>query len=189
MKIILRKVKIYGFDPKICRNFDNGGKIIKQYSIPLYVSEEDKKLIDTYLFDKVSKTQDGDFIFYGKSKQPIPVFDQEKKRIEAPINKVFIADVSILIDEFTPKNEYGEELEPVRYSRCLGIHYISDIENEKPKIQSKEPETFDEIFGGEGEHQHVTAKVEPTQPMYYTPPTYNTTLPVPSEVTNDDLPF
>jgi hypothetical protein len=146
MKLLLEKVRIYGFDPKIFKTFDDGKK---QYNVALYISEEQKKIIDSYLFNKVSETKDGEFLFYGRSKQPIPVFDPEKKKIEKPINEVFIADVSILIDEFAPKPKYeGEEVTPMRYSKCLGIKYISPLANEAPRVIIQEKfETFDEIFG------------------------------------------
>ena len=148
MKLILKDVKIYGYDPAICRTFFNEGKETKQYSVALYISTAQKAQIDTYLFDKVSVNADGDLIFYGKSKQPIPVFDAEKKRIEKPVNEVFLAEVSILIDEFTSKDG-----ETIRYSKCLGIKYISKVENEEAKVfvAKKEYNDYDSIFDDEEE--------------------------------------
>jgi len=96
MKLILKNVKIYGFNPGVYKTFQNDNGETRQYSIALYISEEDKAQIDSYLFNKVSVNQEGDRIFYGKSKVQIPVFDNEKKRIIEPLNKVFFADVSIL---------------------------------------------------------------------------------------------
>jgi hypothetical protein len=190
MKVILRKVKIYGFDPNIFRVFDNAGKETKRYSVALHISDEDRDLIDNYLFDKVSDNQDGEHVFYGKAKHPIPIFDAEKNRITIPINKVFIADVSILIDEFKP----DDEDEPIRYSKCLGIHYISDIENEKPKIQQRNYESFDDIFADESEGAEpdtfsaITKKeaepiIQETEQGLTPPGTFE-----PTEFT-DDLPF
>jgi len=144
MKLILKNVKIYGFDPSNFRTFDNNGIESKQYSVPLYITDEDRLLIDSYIYGKVDNNSEGEHIFYGKNKQPIPVFDLEKNKITEPLNKVFMAEVSILVDEFTDKDG-----NVVRYSRCLGIKYISDVENEQPKITTKSPTTFDEIFGGE----------------------------------------
>lgn len=148
MKLILEKVKIYGFDPAIFRTFNNDGKETKQYSVGLYISQEQRELIDSYIYGKCETTKDGEILFYGKSKQPIPVFDPEKVRIEKPINEVFLADVSILIDEFTDSKTDMQ----VRYSKCLGIKYVCPIANEAPRIFTQEKfETFDEIFGGENE--------------------------------------
>lgn len=149
MKLILKNVKIYGFDPKIFREFENGNK---QYSVGLIISDEDKFKIDSYIFGKTNVNQDGENVFYGKSKTPIPVFDVEKKRIEKPINEVFLADVSILIDEFTPE---GKD-EPVRYSKCLGIHYIKSLEEGKVRLPQKTYNTFDDIFNEE-ENENVSA--------------------------------
>ena len=149
MKLILKDVKIYGYDKSICRTFNNDGKETKQYSVACYITEEDKAKIDTYLYDKVSTNNDGEHIFYGKSKQPIPIFTAEKEPILEPVNEVFIAEVSILIDEFEDK----AKCETVRYSKCLGIKYISKVENEEPKIfvPIKEYNTFDDIFADEEE--------------------------------------
>lgn len=163
MKLILKDVKIYGFDSASCRTFVNDGKESKQYSVALYISAEQKAQIDTYLFDKVSVNADGDFIFYGKSKQPIPIFDSEKNRIEKPVNEVFLAEVSILIDEFTPKPKFeGEIVEPIRYSKCLGIKYISKVENEEAKIFAARNEynTYDDIFS-DGEELTLPATTAP----------------------------
>lgn len=149
MKLILKDVKIYGYDSAICRTFINNGIESKQYSVACYITEEDKNKIDTYLYNKVTQNQDGDFIFYGKSKQPIPIFDSEKQRIENPVNEVFIAEVSILIDEFEDKATN----ETIRYSKCLGIKYIKKVENEEPKIfvPKKEYNDYDDIFADEEE--------------------------------------
>lgn len=142
MKLILKNVKIYGYDQNIFRTFENDGK--KQYSVALYISDEDKAVIDSYLYNKVSVNQEGENVFYGKSKQIIPIFDTEKKRITEPVNEVFIADVSILIDEFT-----GHEGETIRYSKCIGIKYLRKVENEQPKLPAKTYTDFDDIFGEE----------------------------------------
>jgi len=142
MKIILRGVKIYGYDPNSFKEFNNEGKTTNQYSAPLYISQADRDLIDSYIYGKCETTKDGENLFYGKNKNPISVFDTEKVKIETPINEVFIADVSILIDEF--KNKDGGT---IRYSKCLGIHYLSKVENEEPKIIVQEKyETYDAIF-------------------------------------------
>ena len=144
MKILLEKVKIYGYDPNIFKTFTNNGVETKQYSVGLYISEEQKFLIDSYIYGKCETTKDGEILFYGKNKQPIPVFDQNKQKIEKPVNEVFLADVSILIDEFTDKN--GEQ---IRYSKCLGIKYISPVAGESTRVVSQTKyETYDEIFGG-----------------------------------------
>jgi hypothetical protein len=143
MKIVLEKVKIYGFDPESFKTFTNNGKESKQYSVALYISQEQRNLIDSYIYGKCELTKDNEIVFSGKSKQPIPLFDPEKKKIEKAINKVFIADVSILIDEFTNKDG-----ETIRYSKCLGIKFISLVENEEPRIIAKNSyETYDQIFG------------------------------------------
>lgn len=160
MKIILKNAKIYGFDPSIYRTFDDGGK---QYSVALYISGEDKAVIDQFLFNKVADNQDGEHIFYGKNKKQIPVFDKDRNRIEKPINEVFIADVSILIDEFTPKKKETdtEEPEAIRYSKCLGIKYISKVENEDVKIfKQNNYENFDEIFGEEEKEEVFSAVIK-----------------------------
>lgn len=142
MKILLEKVKIYGFDPNVFKTFTNNGFETKQYSVGLYISEEQKFLIDSYIYGKCETTKDGEILFYGKNKQPIPVFDQNKQKIEKPVNEVFLADVSILIDEFTDKQ--GSQ---VRYSKCLGIRYVSPVANEAPRVIVQEKyETYDDIF-------------------------------------------
>lgn len=179
-KIILRGVKIFGFDPEVFRTYENGAKVTKQYSVALYVTPEDKELIDSFLFNKVSQNEDGDNIFYGKSKQPIPVFDSAKNRIMKPLNEVFIADVSILIDEFTD----AVKAETVRYSKCLGIKYVRKVENEQPKIPAKVYTDFDDIFSDETE-LFIPATPEPApvatqveQPVMFT-----------AEVREDGMPF
>jgi len=144
MKLILKNVKIYGYDQNIYRTFENDGKETKQYSVALYITDEDKAVIDSYLYNKVSVNQEGENVFYGKSKQIIPIFDTEKKRITEPVNEVFIADVSILIDEFT-----GHDGESIRYSKCIGIKYLRKVENEQPKLPAKTYTDFDDIFGEE----------------------------------------
>lgn len=184
MKLILKDVKIYGYDKSICRTFVNEGKETKQYSVALYISEEQKAQIDTWIFDKVLTNQDGDFIFYGKSKQPIPIFDTEAKHIVEPVNEVFLADVSILIDEFTDKAT-GET---IRYSKCLGIKYISKVENEEAKVfvAKKEYNTFDDIFSDEEE---INLPATPTAASDKVNPLELDPLNVAATDGTDDLPF
>lgn len=146
MKLILKNVKIYGFDSTIFRTFNNDGKETKQYSVALYISKEDKSEIDKYLYNKVNQNEEGEFIFYGKSKQPIPIFNTEKNKITQPLNEVFIADVSIIINEF--ENDKGEK---IRYSKCLGIKYLHKIENEQPKLPTRTYDNYDDIFSDEEE--------------------------------------
>lgn len=135
MKILLEKVKIYGYDPNIKDQFD-------KYSVGLYISQEQRNEIDQYIYGKCATTKDGEILFYGKNKQPIPVFDQNKQKIEKPVNEVFLADVSILIDEFTDKQ--GSQ---VRYSKCLGIRYVSPVANEAVRVIVHEKyETYEDIF-------------------------------------------
>ena len=186
MKLILKDVKIYGYDKSICRTFPNDGKETKQYSVACYITEEDKEKIDTYLYNKVSTNQEGDHIFYGKSKQPIPIFTAEKQPILEPVNEVFIAEVSILIDEFEDKAKN----EMVRYSKCLGIKYISKVENEEPKIfvPIKEYNTFDDIFADEEELTIPATQVQQSATVAPAP-----LEPDPMNVNDsnagDDLPF
>lgn len=156
LKITLKDVKIYGLDPTIYKTFENDGKPTKQYLVPLYISESDKNVIDSYLYGKVSKNADGEFLFYGKSKIEIPVFNLQKERIKEPINEVFIADVALLIDEFV--NNVGEN---VRYSKCLAIKYKSKVENEKPKIQEKPLENYEDFFGDETEIKLPESDIKP----------------------------
>jgi hypothetical protein len=189
MKLILKNCKIYGYDPNNFRVFDNDGKETKQYSVPLYVSDEDRDLLDSYIYGKVDNNADGEHIFYGKNKMPIPIFDPEKNKITDQINKVFIADVSILVDEFEDKKT-GQN---VRYSRCLGIKITSYIETEQPKITTSQPTTFDEIFGGETESAKpvdfsaMKTKEEIGQPSAVTPSSPETFQPTQPPI--DDLPF
>ena len=163
MKLILKDVKIYGYDKSICRTFNNDGKETKQYSVACYITDEDKAKIDTYLYNKVSTNQDGEHIFYGKSKQPIPIFTAEKQPISEPVNEVFIAEVSILIDEFEDKAT-GDT---VRYSKCLGIKYIKKIENEEPKIfvPQRQYTKFDDIFADEEELTIPATQVQQAAPL------------------------
>ena len=186
MKLILKDVKIYGYDKEICRTFTNDGKETKQYSVACYITEEDKAKIDTYLYNKVTQNQDGDFIFYGKSKQPIPIFTAEKQPILQPVNEVFVAEVSILIDEFKD-NKTGEI---VRYSKCLGIRYIKKVENEEPKIfvPKKEYNDFDDIFADE-EELTIPAHIAPVDTSNGTAPLEPDPLNVNNGNPVDDLPF
>lgn len=162
MKLILKNVKIYGFDPESYRTFDNDGKSVKQYQVPLYISEDDKNLIDGYIFGKTSKNDKDEFVFYGKAKTPIPFFDADGKKKAEVVNEVFIADVSILIDEFADQKT-GE---PVRYSKCLGIRYISKVENEAPKMPQKTYDTYADIFGGEDSIEASSASKPTPQPAF-----------------------
>jgi len=146
MKVILRDCKIYGYDSSLFKTFINNGQETKQYSVALYISENDKAIIDSFLYNKVSVNAEGENIFYGKSKQPIPIFDAEKVKIDKPVNEVFLADVSILIDEFV-----GKDGDNIRYSKCLGIKYIKKVENEEPKLPAKTYTDFDDIFADETE--------------------------------------
>jgi len=162
MKLILKNVKIYGFDPESHRTFDNDGKTTKQYNVPLYISEDDKNLIDGYIFDKTSKNDKDEFVFYGKSKTPIPFFDADGKKKNEVINEVFLADVSILIDEFVdPKTD-----ENIRYSKCLGIRYVSKVENEAPKIPQKTYDTYSDIFGGEDSIEATSVNKPTPTPVF-----------------------
>jgi len=146
MKVILKDCKIYGYDSSLFKTFQNNGQETKQYSVALYITDADKAVIDSYLYGKVTPNADGENVFYGKSKQPIPIFDAEKVKIEKPVNEVFIADVSILIDEFV-----GKDGENVRYSKCLGIKYIKKVENEQPKLPAKTYTDYEDIFADETE--------------------------------------
>jgi len=192
MKIILRDVKIYGYDPNNFKEFENEGKITRQYSAPLYISQADRDLIDLYIYGKCETTRDGEILFYGKNKQPIPVFDAERIKIKTPINEVFLADVSILIDEYVKKDG-----ETNRYSKCLGIHYLSKVENEEPKIIVKEEfKTYDDIFAEDIESKpeefgiikkpEDIGKQPENQPL---PQTVNSIDGQPFDPTIDDLPF
>jgi len=192
MKLILRNVKIYGFDPTSYRNSEYDGKTSKQYNVPLYISENDKNLIDSYIFGKTSKNEKDEFVFYGTSKTPIPFFDETGKKTSKIINEVFLADVSILIDEFQKKNKSGElEFEEdgspriVRYSKCLGIRYISKIENEAPKIPPKSYDTYEDIFGGEDVIQSDSVK----KPIFKEVKNNLIEDVEPEESKPDDLPF
>lgn len=173
MKLILKNVKIYGFDPESYRTFDNDGKTVKQYQVPLYISEADKNLIDGYIFGKTSKNDKDEFVFYGKAKTPIPFFDADGKKKNEVVNEVFIADVSILIDEFQERNEdnslkFNEDGTPslVRYSKCLGIRYISKVENEAPKMPQKTYDTYADIFGGEDSIEATSSNKPTPQPVF-----------------------
>jgi hypothetical protein len=188
MKVILKNVKIFGFDSNIFRNNSFAGKESKDYSVALYVTDDDKAVIDSYLYGKVSVNAEGENIFYGKSKQPIPVFDQEKNRVPSPINEVFLADVSILIDEFQPADG-----DAIRYSKCLGIKYLKKVENEQPKLPVKTFDTFDDIFADE-----ETLVIEQPNPYLNgggvpqpqtQPIVNNDPLNVPIGDGGDDLPF
>ena len=179
MKVILKECKIYGYDAEIFKSFHNNGQETKQYSVALYITEADKVVIDSYLYQKVSVNADGESIFYGKSKQPIPIFDSEKVRITKPVNEVFLADVSILIDEFV-----GKDGENIRYSKCLGIKYLKKVENEQPKIPAKTYTDFDDIFADETELIIAKSEQAPLKAIVNNDP-----LNVESGNTGEDLPF
>lgn len=192
LKLTLKGAKIYGFDPNIK---DKYGKFGTQVSI----SEADKIQIENYLFGKVKENQDGEHLFDAKSRSEIFVFNKEKQPIKEPINEVFFADISILIDEFQSKDENNElEFESdgspkmVRYSKCLAIKYLSKVENEKPKIQAKPLENYEDFFD-DGE----VIDVEPAPAPAPTPqptPQQQGLQPLPKadsieEPNPDDLPF
>ena len=178
MKLILKDVKIYGYDKNIK---DAYGK----FGTALYITDEDKSKIDQYLYNKVSTNQDGDFIFYGKSKQPIPIFTADKQPILEPVNEVFIAEVSILIDEFE-----GKDGENIRYSKALGIKYIKKVENEEVKVfvPKKEYNEFDDIFADE-EELTIPAPVAPVVTSNGTAPLEPDTMNVNDGNSENDLPF
>jgi hypothetical protein len=188
MKLILKKVKIYGFDPESFKTFTNNGNETKQYSVALYISQEQRNLIDSYIYGKCELTKDNEVVFYGKSKQPIPLFDPEKKKIEKAIYKVFIADVSILIDEFT--NNDGET---IRYSKCLGIKFISLVENEQARISyRKKYDIYDEIFGDDNSNSIEKNEIKITETeqndLMSEPPVFDSTFETETDEIND-LPF
>lgn len=183
MKLILKNVKIYGFDPEAHRTFDNDGKITKQYNVPLYISEEDKNLIDRYIFGKTSKNDKGEFVFYGKSKTPIPFFNADGKKIKETINEVFLADVSILIDEFKDEHE-----ENIRYSKCLGIKYVSKVKNEAPKMPPKTYDTYDDIFNGDDAIES-TSENKPSLPPIIPDLPWDANGNIADQASTDDLPF
>lgn len=195
MKLLLEKVKIYGFDPTTYKSFtntdENTGAVTesKQYNVPLYISGEQRALIDSYIYGKCETTKDGEILFYGKSKQPIPVFDQERNKIEKPITDVFLADVSLLIDEFNDKKTGN----PVRYSKCLGIKYLSKVENEQARIFVQEKyETFDEIFGNAENKPEIfgaVTKFETKIPVDCSQPTAAPGFSPAFEPPTNDLPF
>jgi hypothetical protein len=182
MKVILKECKIYGYDNTIFKTFQNNGQETKQYSVALYISDADKAVIDSYLYGKVTPNAEGENVFYGKSKQPIPIFDAEKVKIEKPVNEVFIADVSILIDEFV-----GKDGENIRYSKCLGIKYIKKIENEQPKLPAKTYTDFDDIFADETELVIPATIAPPLQEIVNNDP-LNVDAPA-GGVDGSDLPF
>ena len=68
-----------------------------------------------------------------------------------------MADVSILIDEFTG----GPLGETIRYSKCLGIKYLQKVEGEQPKMQQKVYEDFDDIFSDEEEIKLPESDIKP----------------------------
>lgn len=181
MKVILKECKIYGYDAEIYRAFQNDGKETKQYSVALYISDADKAVIDSFLYQKVSVNADGENIFYGKAKQPIPIFDTEKVRITKPVNEVFLADVSILIDEFEKDGEN------IRYSKCLGIKYLKKVENEEPKLPPKVYTDFDDIFADETELVIPTIIAPPLQEIVNNDP-LNVNAPI-GGVGENGLPF
>lgn len=143
MKIVLEKVKIKYFNPKKGNKKVFDGVESISYDVMLFISEQHKQTIDTYIYGKCETTKDGEILFYGKSKNPIPFFDQNRQRIEMAIIKPFFADVSILIDEFTDKKT-GQ---PIRYSKCLGIKFVEFTGEESTFKEAETYETFDEIFG------------------------------------------
>ncbi len=182
MKIVLEKVKIYGFDPTAFKTFADGKT---QYSVALIISQKQRELIDSYIYGKCEITRDEEIVFYGKNKNPIPVFDQNRNKIEKPINEVFLADVSILIDEFEKDGE------TIRYTKCLGIHYISPIANETPRIISKDNYvTFDEIFGESENNNQLSSNVpkDDIEQMFEAPKKQESIF-EPTVPEMDDLPF
>jgi len=182
MKVILKDCKIYGYDSNLFKTFKNNGQETKQYSVALYITDADKAVIDSYLYGKVTPNADGENVFYGKSKQPIPIFDAEKVKIEKPINEVFMANVSIVIDEFVRKD--GEN---IRYSKCLGIKYIKKVENEQPKLPAKTYTDYEDIFADETELVIPATITQPLQEIVNNDP-LNVNAPI-GGVDESGLPF
>lgn len=171
MKIILDRVKIKYYNPSKGRESVYNGQTTVNYDVAIFVRPEHKTLIDTYLFKKCEPTKDGELLFYGRSKQPIPIFDQGRKKIEGVMTCPFWADVSVLIDDFKKENS-----DPIRYSKCLGIKFL-EYTGEPSVIQQTEKfETYDEIFGTEANEiaseppqnfAGLVTKIEMQQPAFY----------------------
>jgi hypothetical protein len=188
MKIVLEKVKIKYFDPKKANKRVYNGSEMVNYDVMLFISEEQKRLIDEYIYGKCELTKDDEILFYGRSKNPIPFFDQNRQKVENAITKPFFADASILIDEFADKNTGL----PVRYSKCLGVKFLEFTGEASTFRESETYETFDEIFGdaenkGVGSFEAL-AKKDNQLPVDCSSdssaPTYNPIPPI-----ENDLPF
>jgi hypothetical protein len=147
-KIALFGVKVQnGFNPKrkgkVYENQANPNK--KNFTTGIFISETQKAVIDTYIYDKVSLTAEGNYLFKCVSTfQDMPVFDTQGDKITEPIDFAYIADVVIKIETFTAKD--GKN---VTFTKCLGFRCVRILENEPIAFKANdEPETFEEIFKG-----------------------------------------
>ena len=151
LRFTLKNVKVLGFDPSIKNKY---GK----FSALSNISDEDADKINSFIFGKVAKNQDGENVFYLDSRTEIFIFDENKKRITEPINHTFLANASVLIDEFQSKDEnknleYNDDGTPkiIRYIKTEAIKYISEIKGEATKMVQRARDNYDDFFADEEE--------------------------------------
>jgi len=68
-KRVFSNVTIYGFDPNQEPNK------FGQFQAALYISQEQKEFIDSFIYGKCETNRDGEIIYNARSKQKIPMFD------------------------------------------------------------------------------------------------------------------
>jgi len=143
-------VKIYGFDPN--SEPDQFGR----YSAALYISQEQKEFIDSFVFGKCEVTKDNEIIYQARSKKPILFYDKDKNKItEAYTEGAFIADVSLLFDSFAK-----DDGEIINYIKPIMIRFVSKIENTKVRIFVKEEFSYEDCFESDGENKGLITKEE-----------------------------
>ena len=186
MKLILKDVKIYGYDPsKECNKAEKiskNGKPFNVYSLRVKITEKDKNIIDQYLYNKVDVNAEGEFLFWlNKPFDPIPLFDSENKLSKEPINDTFIANVSLELED----KEHNGEIK--RFCECKGIKFIKKSESETGSIIiQKREEKYEDIFPDEEE---ITIPATQVQQAATVAPLEPDPMNVDAGNAGDDLPF
>jgi len=185
-KIALYGVKVQnGFNPKrkgkVYENQTNPDR--KTFTTGIFISPTQKQVIDTYIYDKVSLTAEGNYLFKCVSTfKDMPVYDSQGHLITEPIDFAYIADVIIKIESFTAKD--GKN---VTFTKCLCIICVKILENEPIAFKSSDdPETFEDIMKGftRPAPAPISSGLQTNEMR-----SQNAANVVPNTASDDDLPF
>ena len=171
-------VKIFGFDPN--QDPDQYGR----YSVALYISQEQRDFIDSYIYGKCELTKDNEIIYIARSKKPILFYDNKGNEIKEAYNQnAFIADVSLFFDTFI-----NDKDETISYIKPIMIRFISKIENIKAKIFVKNEFSYSDCFESEDEKNEIKITETEQNDLMSEPPVFDSTF-EPTIPEGDDLPF